>query len=118
MAIILRRRLRHTTLQVERIDERARRKFAGGFLEQAGNILGAVAWSVLAVGLIGPYIAAITGSSHVPAPVLVNVAMSAFAFAVVTAGASMTLRGLARRADDDGRFHQIEATHQRRDTDH
>lgn len=95
--------------------ERGKRKFAGGFLEGAANILGAVAASVLAVGLIGPYIAAVTGSSHVPPGVLVTVARTAFAFAVTTALGSMVLRGLARRADDDGRFDQQAQDTSRRD---
>ena len=88
----------------ETLPERAKRKFAGGVLEQGANILGAVAASVLAVGLIGPYIAAFTGSAHIPPDVLRNVARSAFAFAVFSAVASMVMRGLARRTDDDGRF--------------
>lgn len=95
----MRRRAAHETL-----DERGRRKFTGGVLEQGANILGAVAASVLAVGLIGPYIAAFTGSSHVPPAVLRSVARSAFAFAMLAAVASMVMRGLARRADDDVRF--------------
>ena len=81
---------------------RGRRKFTCGALEQAAAILGAVAASVLAVGLVGPYIAALTGSSHVPPPVLVSVATSALILALVAATGSMGLRGLARRIEDDG----------------
>lgn len=101
----------------ETLEERGRRKFTGGFLEQAANILGAVAASVLAVGLIGPYIAAFTGSAHIPPTVLVHVARSAFAFAVIAASGSMVLRGLARRADDDHRYDSERPTTQRRSED-
>jgi hypothetical protein len=81
---------------------RGRRKFTCGALEQAAAILGAVAASVLAVGLVGPYIAALTGNSHVPPPVLVSVATTALAFALIAATGSMALRGLARHIEDDG----------------
>ncbi len=89
-------------MTVEPAIRRGRRKFTCGALEQAAAILGAVAASVLAVGLVGPYIAALTGSSHVPPPVLVSVATSALILALVAATLSMGLRGLARRIEDDG----------------
>jgi|GEM_PF-4567592 len=81
---------------------RGRRKFTCGALEQAAAILGAVAASVLAVGLVGHYIAAFMGASHVPPTVLVSVATSALVLALVAATGSMGLRGLARRIEDDG----------------
>ncbi len=89
-------------MSLEPAVRRGRRKFTCGALEQAAAILGAVAASVLAVGLVGPYIAALTGSSHVPPPVLVSVATSALIFALAAATGSMGLRGLARRIEDDG----------------
>lgn len=88
-------------MSYEPIHRRRRRKFICGALEQAAAILGAVAASVLAVGLVGPYIAAVTGSSHVSPSVLVNVATSALVFALGAAVGSMALRGLARRVEDD-----------------
>lgn len=83
---------------------RGRRKFAAGALEQAAHILGATSASVLVAGLVGPYIAALSGSSHVSQATLGEVAMIALSIAFVTAAAAIVLRGLSRRANDDGRL--------------
>ena len=84
--------------------QRGRRKFAGGALEQGAAILGAMSASVFVIGLIVPYIAAISGASHVSAGALLSEATAALCLSLLTAAASVVLRGLARREDDDGRY--------------
>jgi hypothetical protein len=83
---------------------RGRRKFAAGALEQAAHILGATSASVLVAGLVGPYIAALSGASHVSQATLGEVAGVALSIALFTAAAAIVLRGLSRRANDDGRL--------------
>lgn len=88
----------------ETSSQRARRKFTAGALEQAAQILGATAASVLVVGLVGPYIAALAGSSHIPPAVLGSVVSVVLLIALAAAGGAVVLRGLSRRTNDDGRF--------------
>ena len=81
--------------------ERARRKFVFGVLEQVSNILGAMAASVLVVGLILPTIAAFAGTPTVSRAELAQVATLVVAFALFAAVTAAIVRGLARRIDDD-----------------
>lgn len=85
----------------DRLAARRHRKFVVGALEQAAAILGAMSASVLVVGLVGPYVAAFSGASGISPASLVWVAALAFAFAVCSGAASMILKGLSRRADDE-----------------
>lgn len=93
--------------------QRARRKFAGGALEQAAAILGAMSASVFVIGLIVPYIAVFSGASMMSASALLTEAVSALCLSLVTTIASVTLKGLARREDDDGRFSNAGAVSRR-----
>lgn len=81
--------------------ERARRKFVFGVLEQVSNILGAMAASVLVVGLVVPTIAAFAGTSSVSRAVLAQVATLVVGFALFAAVTAAIVRGLARGIDDD-----------------
>ncbi len=81
--------------------ERARRKFVFGVLEQVSNILGAMAASVLVVGLILPAIAAVAGTNKVAAGDLIQIAKLVVAFAAIAAVTAAIVRGLARGIDDD-----------------
>lgn len=53
-------------------------------------------------GLVGPYIAALNGSSRISDAMLGEVAGLALGIASVTAATAIVLRGLSRRANDDG----------------
>ncbi len=81
--------------------ERARRKFVFGVLEQVSNILGAMAASVLVVGLVLPTIGAFAGTGKVSRGDLAEVATLVIAFAAIAAVAAAIVRGLARGIDDD-----------------
>ncbi len=81
--------------------ERARRKFVFGVLEQISNILGAMAASVLVVGLVLPTIAAFAGMSSLPHAALAQAATLVVGFALFAAIMAAIVRGLARRIDDD-----------------
>jgi riboflavin transporter FmnP len=81
--------------------ERARRKFVFGVLEQVSNILGAMAASVLVVGLILPMIGAFTGMATVSHTDLTQVATLVIGFAALAAVTAAIVRGLARAIDDD-----------------
>jgi hypothetical protein len=108
---------REPTTLTETLQQRARRKFAGGALEQGGAILGAMSASVFVVGLIAPYAAALSGVSMVTPRALLGEAATALSLSLVAATASVTLKGLARREDDDARFDPIgsgQAPRQRR----
>ena len=80
---------------------RARRKFIFGVLEQAANILGAMTASVMVVGLLLPALAAFTGNMVVSHAMFGATARLVVGFALLTAMGSLTLRGLARRLEDD-----------------
>lgn len=88
-------------MTVETPRERARRKFVFGVLEQVSNIRGAMAASVLVVGLILPTIAAFAGTSKVAAADLTQVATLVVGFALFAAVSAAVVRGLARGIDDD-----------------
>jgi hypothetical protein len=81
--------------------ERARRKFVFGILEQVSNILGAMAASVLVVGLVLPTIGAFTGNVSVSRGDLAQVASLVIGFALFAAITAAIVRGLARSIDDD-----------------
>ena len=81
--------------------ERARRKFVFGVLEQLSNILGAMAASVLVVGLVLPMIAAYSGTGSLSHAALVQVAELVIGFAFFAAITAAIVRGLARGIDDD-----------------
>jgi len=81
--------------------ERARRKFVFGVLEQISNILGAMAGSVLVVGLVLPTIAAFAGMGTLPHAALAQVATLVIGFALFAAITAAVVRGLARGIDDD-----------------
>lgn len=98
-----------TISKAEPQSARQRRKFVAGALEQAAQILGAVAASVLVVGLVGPYIAALTGASQVSSATLGEVAGLALAIAGASAVTAIVLRGLSRRANDDGAVQALPA---------
>ena len=83
---------------------RLRRKFVLGVLEQAANILGAMTASVMVVGLLLPALTAATGQLHVSVETFERAAWLVIGFAVFTGAGSMTLRGLARRLEDDDRI--------------
>ncbi|QYE36482.1 MULTISPECIES: hypothetical protein [Sphingosinicellaceae] len=83
--------------------ERGRRKFVFGVLEQISSILGAMAASVLGVGLVLPMIAAFAGTGNLPRAALVQVAALVIGFAVFAAVTAAIVRGLARGIDDDSR---------------
>ncbi len=87
----------------ERAEHRGRRKFASGALDQAASILGSMSSSVFVLGLIVPYFAAFSGVSMMRASALLTEAMSALALSLATTVAAVTLKGLARREEDDGR---------------
>ena len=82
---------------------RLRRKFVLGVLEQAANILGAMTASVMVVGLLLPALTAATGHLTGNAEAFVHAAWLVVCFAMFTGAGSMTLRGLARRLEDDDR---------------
>lgn len=88
----------------ESFSQRSRRKFTAGALEQAAQILGATAASVLVAGLVGPYIAAFAGMTHSSGRQFVEVAILALTIAFGAAVGAIVLRGLARAANDDGRI--------------
>ena len=81
--------------------DRYRRKFVGGVLEGAAQILGSMSGSVLVAGLVGPYLAALTGASKVSPSTLLEVAAVALAFAMVSGLGALLLRGLSRCVDDE-----------------
>ncbi len=91
----------HPSMTPETPAERARRKFVFGVLEQASNILGAMAASVLVVGLILPMIGAFTGMATVSHADLTQVATLVIGFAALAAVTAAIVRGLARAIDDD-----------------
>ncbi len=88
-------------MTVETPAERARRKFVFGVLEQISNILGAMAASVLVVGLVLPTIAAFAGMGTVSHAALAQVATLVIGFALFAAVTAAIVRGLARGIDDD-----------------
>ena len=81
--------------------QRARRKFVFGVLEQAANILGAMTASIMVVGLVLPAIAALSGKAMIERAALIDAATLVLGFAALAATASVVLRGLARRLEDD-----------------
>lgn len=80
--------------------ERGRRRMAFGMVEQAATILGAIASSVLVVGLVVPTIAAVSGASTIGHGDLMAVSLLVVGFAAGAALAAAVLRGLARRLED------------------
>lgn len=81
--------------------ERTRRKFVFGVLEQLSNILGAMAASVLVVGLVLPMIAAFAGTGNLSHAALIQVGTLVIGFALFAAIIAAIVRGLARGIDDD-----------------
>ena len=55
-------------------------------------------------GLVGPYIAALAGTSRIPPAVLGSVVAVVLFIALGAAACAVVLRGLSRRTNDDGRF--------------
>jgi hypothetical protein len=77
---------------------------AFGIVEQSATILGAIASSVLVVGLVVPTIAAISGATAIGHGDLMQVSMLVVGFSACAAVAAAVLRGLARQLEDGGAF--------------
>ena len=88
-------------MAIETARQRSRRKFVFGVLEQASNILGAMTASVTVVGLVLPTFAVFTGGSKLTSAMLSQLATLVISFALLAAFAAVTLRGLARRLEDN-----------------
>jgi hypothetical protein len=75
-----------------------RDKFAGGALESASHILGSASAGIFAVGLIGPYIAALDEPPGMSPRTILSAAVIALSFSVLAGVGAIVLRGLGRCA--------------------
>ena len=80
---------------------RRRRKFAFGVLEQSANILGAIAASVLVVGVLLPALAAAAGMHRIAETMFDQVVWLVVGFALLAGAGSLLLRGLARLLESE-----------------
>ncbi len=71
-----------------------RRRFASGTLDSASHILGSISAGVLVAGLVGPYIAALSHPGMASNSIL-EVAVTAILFAVISGLGAVMLRGLS-----------------------
>ncbi len=89
-------------MSAETPQQRARRRFAFGALEQLATIFGAITASMLTVGLFLPALNQISGHTMLGRTALIEVARLVLMFTAATAVAAAILRGLARQLEDGG----------------
>ena len=84
----------------ETVNQRRRREFAAGMLDQLATILGGLGAAVLAAGGLGPVVAVFVGSLR-SSPPLSAVVSAAFAAAASLLILAVVVKGSAKRLDDD-----------------
>ncbi len=82
-------------------DANVRSKFAGGALEFASHILGSASASIFVVGLIGPYIAALSAPRAMPSMTVLSVMAIAVGLSMTAGIGAVVLRGLGHCAAHD-----------------
>lgn len=85
----------------ESLQQRRRRKFVAGGLEQLATLSGGLAVGVLTAGVIAPIVAALGGAIEVSAALLALLIAGSLAFTVALAIFAVVVRGRAKVRDDD-----------------
>lgn len=86
---------------METIEERARRKFIAGVLEQAATVLGGLAAGVMVASVVAPAVTKAVGSAQIGQPVLLLIAAVGISSGVALLCGALYCKGLAKQMDDD-----------------
>ncbi len=82
-------------------EERSRRKFIAGALDQAGSVLGGLAGGVTVASVVAPTVATFIQSASMRQPILLLITIAGLSFGVLLLCGAVYCKGLAKQMDDD-----------------